>query len=1197
MRKLLLLLSVLLTGVSGAWATNPASGAYPVEGKTYYLFANKYGSTDRYHLYWDNTNSALKRANANTKENTDYYKWTVTVSDGKYYITNVGTGTKLAWDDSNGLTLKSEGTLFDLSKLVDYTACVSLYCNNFWCCVENSVETFRSGLKFSSDFPSANTSYSVNFVFEEVLSAHSLTDGSYYTIYCDNDNKQYLYDNAGALAQTSSAPASDLRYIWQCIVNGNYYNFRNLQTGKYLAHKAISSSANNFTIETTDVYHDGCVKLKTNTTYMGFKTVGDADQASHARYPKISTDYSFDFRFDAIDLSSWCTGDLLGGSISGTNNWTNTWTSGTNPSFTLTASANNINNTNGRATGGLDIRSGKNVESSTYSITAPAGYIVTGYKIAGYALNGSQTVTPSKGGVATIFTTAGNSISVSGLRQKKASFTLTGANEGLFIRALQVSLTPITSSITSLPTSNNKAYVIYNARAAWNFVDNATSMNADNMDLDNEQQRIALIYHNENYYLYSINAGKYLTANNTLTSVVTDNEQISITATGNATYPWFFSFKNVANKNINIDGTPAVRINDHSTLDDGNRNAIIEADDFDATEALAMFNNRYVTYNLSYGGNSTFRTENNVVVAIGGDPADYVPEAWKAAYCTLTYDVETIEESTATINVTMTWNGPFEFSSDYASATWYYMTVGGLWLSNGVSSVSLFSEVQKTDDALWAFVGNPVDGLRLWNKGKNNSNYYLDLGVTVGMIEGLGNFTLCDLGERNATTFLLDNGGFYLTNYSNDVKAVKVFSPTTDNRIALQVRSYYCQKLVDDLYAWADVNHRNEPFGPSETWLSTNASQVISMFPNMSKSTYDGITVPDDLTPVVPNYPSTGYYRIKSSGQRSIGDSYIGYGSSDYGTGLRTVAAANKLSDASTVIKLTGSAGTYKLSTEGLNVQSQTGANAAFPATDAAGVDFVFSVSTPGVVTIRNAASASGDRQGYLHEGQDGTEVKGVINWNPGAEQSKWTVEAAEEITISLNAFNGKSYATFSAPFDVTIGDGATAYQIDLDTERSRAVYSAIEDNKVPAGAGVLIISDEAASSVTATINKSSAFSALDDNDLVGYNIAPTFSYSEEATTWNLVLGVNSGTIGFYQMNGSGTASPNKAYLPYPHTQGGSVKGFALEADDALADGVNTLQGSGFKVQDAEIFNLAGQRISKFQRGVNIVNGKKVIIK
>lgn len=610
MKKLFTLLTMLVVGIGSMWATLPAAGAYPVEGKTYYLFANKYNSTDRYYLYWDNTNSALKHATANNKENNDYYKWTVTISEGLYTITNVGTGTSLKWN--SGLTLGADGLQFDLSKDVNYTACVSLYATipdgGRWLCVKNDTETFANGYKYSTF--GNYSDYSINFVFEEVLSAHSLTDGMYYTIYCDNDSKQYLYDNAGTLAQTSSAPNSDFKYVWQCIVNESYYNFRNLQTGKYLSHKAISSTANNFNIETTDVYHDGCVKLKTGTNYMGFTKDGDPDQATHARFPKITTDFSFDFRFDEVDLSSWCTGDLLGGSMSGSNNWTNTWTSGTTPQFTLTATNNDIDNKNDRTKGGLDIRSGNTTAGyDTYTITAPTGYLITGYKIVGYALNGDQTVTPSKGGDATVFTTAGNSIYVSGLRQGKASFKLSGANDGLFIRALQVSLTPMASSITSLPTANDKAYVIYNARAVWNFVDNATSMTTvtlPNTDLDNAQQQIALIKKNDNYYLFSINAKKFLTANNTLTGTPTDNEQISITSTGDATYPWFFSFKNVSGKNINVNGDGVVLIDNWNTQDDGNRNAIIEVGDFDPSEAelddiaFTITDQNGATYNGSY---------------------------------------------------------------------------------------------------------------------------------------------------------------------------------------------------------------------------------------------------------------------------------------------------------------------------------------------------------------------------------------------------------------------------------------------------------------------------------------------------------------------------------------------------------------------------------------------------------------------
>ena len=1197
MKKTLLLLFALLTlGVSGAWAASPAPGAYPLEGKTYYLFANKYSnpsSTDRYYLYWDNTNSVLKRADANSKENNDFYKWTVTVSDGKYYITNVGTGTKLAWDDSKGLTLNAAGTLFDLSKQVHYSACVSIYNPyGFWCCVQNSSETFGSGLRFSSSYyPSDSNAanYSLDFVFEEVLSAHSLTDGSYYTIYCDNDNKQYLYDNAGTLAQTSSAPASDLRYVWQCIVNGDYYNFRNLQTGKYLSHKVISSSANNFTIETTNVYHEGCAKLKTSSTYMGFTTAGAPDQASASTYPKVTTGYSFDFRFDAIDLSSWCTGDLLGGSISGTNNWTNTWTSGTSPSFTLTASANNINHKNDRTTGGLDIRSGT-AENSTYSITAPAGYLVTGYKIAGYALNGNQTVTPSKGGVATVFTAAGNSISVSGLRQGKASFTLSGANDGLFIRALQVSLAPIASSITSLPTTNDKTYIIYNARAAWNFANNATSMNAVAVDLDDEKQQIALIYHNENYYLYSINAGKYLTANNTLTSVVTDNEQISITATGNDTYPWFFSFKNVANKNINIDGNPAVRINNHSTLDEGNQNAIIEADDFDETEALAMFNNSYVTYNLSYGGNSTFRTENNVVVAIGGDPADYVPEEWKAAYCTLTYDVETIEESTATVNVTMTWGGPFDFSTDFASAVWYYMQINrDMWLSagstsEGVTSVVTGADLSKSDVALWAFIGNPCDGVKIINKSIGEG-YYGQAGDPFNISSADENTLLTIVKDEKKGLMFKNSAGKYMELLIDNEVAFCYDTPYDGgNTNIITLRSYYCQKFIDDVYDWADDNHRDEYFGPSETSLTTLTGNVATLMSNMSKTIYDGFTIPDDiLSDIVLKYPTTGYYRIKNNGTGN----YLAYGTpTTSGGGARPAGliATSNSTDAASVIYLNGSANTVKLSSPGLHIQSQTEANVAFPGTSSTGVDFVFtSAGKNGVVSITNAASAVAEtsRDGSLHEATENWGVHGVVNWDASAANSKWVIEKATSVTLTLNdGKDGYYYATGYWPFDVTI---TNADAFTLAQSGSYLVPTAVTGNNVPAGTPVLL--KGASATANATINTGLAFSALGvTNALTGTYTGTTINGAND-----YVLGINNGVVGFYHWN-SNNLGANRAYLDTPAA---GVKGFVIKWGDETGITETTEKTETTKA----MFDLSGRRVSKAQKGLYIQNGKKVMVK
>ena len=79
----------------------------------------------------------------------------------------------------------------------------------------------------------------------------------------------------------------------------------------------------------------------------------------------------------------------------------------------------------------------------------------------------------------------------------------------------------------------------------------------------------------------------------------------------------------------------------------------------------------------------------------------------------------------------------------------------------------------------------------------------------------------------------------------------------------------------------------------------------------------------------------------------------------------------------------------------------------------------------------------------------------------------------------------------------------------------------------------------------------------------------------------------------FYQVSGSDVkCAINKCYLTVP--VGGGVKAFFFDGDDE-ATAIEELFGG--EAQDGTIYNLAGQRISKMQKGINIVNGKKVMVK
>ena len=75
--------------------------------------------------------------------------------------------------------------------------------------------------------------------------------------------------------------------------------------------------------------------------------------------------------------------------------------------------------------------------------------------------------------------------------------------------------------------------------------------------------------------------------------------------------------------------------------------------------------------------------------------------------------------------------------------------------------------------------------------------------------------------------------------------------------------------------------------------------------------------------------------------------------------------------------------------------------------------------------------------------------------------------------------------------------------------------------------------------------------------------------------------------VGFYLAN-TGKIAAGKAYLEVP--EGTDVKAFFLTGDDAT--GIANVEKT---VENGAIYNLAGQRISKMQKGINIINGKKVL--
>ena len=207
---------------------------------------------------------------------------------------------------------------------------------------------------------------------------------------------------------------------------------------------------------------------------------------------------------------------------------------------------------------------------------------------------------------------------------------------------------------------------------------------------------------------------------------------------------------------------------------------------------------------------------------------------------------------------------------------------------------------------------------------------------------------------------------------------------------------------------------------------------------------------------------------------------------------------------------------------------------------------------------------------------------------------SKWlslanfTVSLAK--TMPLNVVGDKSYATLYLPFDVTTTGATKAYYVETAGNGSvQLTETSSEGKEIPANTAVVLVNSDGAegtvldmtSGLTPVVSESA-------NLLKGTLVSMSLDLSDATSYYS--LGNYDGVIGFYKFEGGAiTLGANKAYLEVPAS--GGVKGFTFDFDDAT--GLKDLND----INDLNdiIYNLSGQRMSKPVKGINIINGKKVL--
>ena len=182
---------------------------------------------------------------------------------------------------------------------------------------------------------------------------------------------------------------------------------------------------------------------------------------------------------------------------------------------------------------------------------------------------------------------------------------------------------------------------------------------------------------------------------------------------------------------------------------------------------------------------------------------------------------------------------------------------------------------------------------------------------------------------------------------------------------------------------------------------------------------------------------------------------------------------------------------------------------------------------------------------------------------------------------------------TFSAKGQVSVPEGMTAYYCrSYDQDESTIKMVAIVENIVPAKTGVILVGNSGETySLKGTCGQPPT---ITDNELV----AVTDSKHVNATDGDYTNFMMKGGKFIKIIDDDVALMPaNRAYLPLPTVSisGSNAKVITLRWDDETT-GIKTT-GDNDRMRNGVIYNLNGQKLTIPRKGINIINGRKVIVK
>ena len=201
-------------------------------------------------------------------------------------------------------------------------------------------------------------------------------------------------------------------------------------------------------------------------------------------------------------------------------------------------------------------------------------------------------------------------------------------------------------------------------------------------------------------------------------------------------------------------------------------------------------------------------------------------------------------------------------------------------------------------------------------------------------------------------------------------------------------------------------------------------------------------------------------------------------------------------------------------------------------------------------------------------------------------QQNAFTTTALTVGNVSANI------ATYSSPFPVKLPEDVDAYIAKQEGENNVVLQKIT--GALPANTGVILSSETAKKDCIPTVRTTEPLATVnaEDNKLVA-----TTGKAVPADVTAYILGkdkYNNSVAVFKKLSASDrTIAQYKAYLKLDGAQSAQLMNFAFAGSDLT--GIQNVTETSAKSKTA--YDLAGRKVGKLQKGIYIVNGKKVIVK